>query len=289
MPKSAGKRKERAKNMMDVSVEMHDYALSTVTDPSLGHTLDTLCLTHLPDTPTKPVSKKGKIESLEDVVAMLSSISSLINERSDSLEKLVSNNAMKIEGLKKTVDFVSAEVKDMKVKVDHLASRLQLGEQRIETCETRLADMERYSRRWNLRLRGVPEKEKENIRDEVIRICEQTYPEGKGNLSFAIDTVHRLGKKQNEIGNKSVSRAVIVQFTSRIIRDAIWKAAKSSAYLKDNGMRFMEDLTPLDRERRKKLWPMVEEARAAGKAAYYVGARAFINGTEIRLPASAEK
>lgn len=28
----------------------------------------------------------------------------------------------------------------------------------------------------------------------------------------------------------------------------------------------MEDLTPLDRERRKKLWPMVEEARAAGKA-----------------------
>lgn len=221
MPKSAGKRKERAKNMMDVSVEMHDYALSTVTDPSLGHTLDTLCLTHLPDTPTKPVSKKGKIESLEDVVAMLSSISSLINERSDSLEKLVSNNAMKIEGLKKTVDFVSAEVKDMKVKVDHLASRLQLGEQRIETCETRLTDMERYSRRWNLRLRGVPEKQKENIRDEVIRICEQTYPEGKGNLSFAIDTVHRLGKKQNEIGNKSVSRAVIVQFTSRIIRDAI--------------------------------------------------------------------
>ncbi len=34
---------------------------------------------------------------------------------------------MKIEGLKKTVDFVSAEVKDVKVKVDHLASWLQLG------------------------------------------------------------------------------------------------------------------------------------------------------------------
>lgn len=112
------------------------------------------------------------------------------------------------------MDFVSAEVKAMKVKVDNLASRLQLGEQRIETCETRLADMERYSRRWNLRLRGVLEKEMENIRDEVIRICEQTYPEGKGKFSFAIDSVHRLGKKQNEIGNKSVPRAVILQFTS---------------------------------------------------------------------------
>lgn len=54
-------------------------------------------------------------------------------------------------------------------------------------------------------------------------------------------------------------------------------------------MRFMEDLTPLDRERRKKLWPIMEEARAAGKSAYYVGARAYIDGIEIRLPASAEK
>ncbi|KAL1251868.1 hypothetical protein QQF64_019664 [Cirrhinus molitorella] len=117
------------------------------------------------------------METLEDVVAMLSSISSLIDERSDSLEKLLSSNAVKIEGLKKTVGFVSAEV-----KVDQLTSRLKLGEQRIESCETRLSDLERYSRRWSLRLRGVPEKEKENIRDEVICVCEQTYPEGKGRF-----------------------------------------------------------------------------------------------------------
>ncbi|KAI2646113.1 LINE-1 retrotransposable element ORF1 protein [Labeo rohita] len=222
------------------------------------------------------------METLEDVVVMLSSISSLINRHSDSLEKLLSSNAMKIEGLKKTVEFVSSEVKDVKVKVDHLTSWLRLGEQRIETCETRLADLERYSRCWNLRLRGVPEKEKENIRDEVIRICEQTYPDGK--FSFAIDSVHRLGKKQNQIGSKPVPCAVIVLFTSHIIRDAVWKAAKSSAYLKDNGLRFREDLTPLDRERQKKLWLMVEEACTAGKAAYYVGAHTFINGIEIFCP-----
>ncbi|KAI2645811.1 Glutamate--cysteine ligase [Labeo rohita] len=131
MSKSVEKRKEWAKSLMDVSVDMHDYALSAVTDPGFGNTPDVLCSTHLPDTPTKPVSKKGKMETFEDVVVMLSSISSLINECSDSLEKLVSSNAMKIEGLKKTVDFVSAEVKDVKVKVDHLTSRLQLGEQQI--------------------------------------------------------------------------------------------------------------------------------------------------------------
>ncbi|KAI2644662.1 Manganese-binding lipoprotein MntA [Labeo rohita] len=183
---------------MDVSVDMHDYTLSAVTDPGFGNTLDALCSTHLPDTPTKPASKKGKMGTLKDVVTMLSSISLLINECSDYLEKL-------------------------------------------------------------------------------------------DKFSFAIDSVHRLGKKQNQIGSKSVPHAVIVQFTSLIVRDAVWKAAKSSVNLKDNRLRFMEDLTPLDRERRKKLWPMAEEARAAGKAAYYVGARAFINGIEISLPAYAEK
>ncbi|ROL52846.1 hypothetical protein DPX16_8409 [Anabarilius grahami] len=137
----------------------------------------------------------------------------------------------------------------MKVKVDHLASWLKHREQRIETCETWLADLERYSRRWNLRLRGLPEKKEKNIRDEVIRICEQTYPEGKGKLPFAIDSVHRLRKKQNQIGSKSAPRAVMVTFILRIIRNAVWKAAKSSAFLKINGMQFMEDLTPLDRER----------------------------------------
>ncbi|KAL1251810.1 hypothetical protein QQF64_019606 [Cirrhinus molitorella] len=102
MSKGAEKRKERAKSLMNVSVDMQDYALSDVTDPGFGNTLDALCSTHLPDSPTKPVSEKGKMETLEDVVAMLSSISSLIDERSDSLEKLLSSNAVKIEGLKKT-------------------------------------------------------------------------------------------------------------------------------------------------------------------------------------------
>ncbi|KAL0151686.1 hypothetical protein M9458_052985, partial [Cirrhinus mrigala] len=52
---------------MDVSVDMHNYTLSAVTDPGFGNTLDALCSTHLPDTPTKPASKKGKMEILEDV------------------------------------------------------------------------------------------------------------------------------------------------------------------------------------------------------------------------------
>ena len=46
-------------------------------------------------------------------------------------------------------------------------------------------------------------------------------------------------------------------------------------------LRFAEDLSQLVREARLKTWPMVKKARSEGKPAYYVGARAFINGKEI--------
>ncbi|KAM9444496.1 uncharacterized protein Hap1MRO34_025511 [Clarias gariepinus] len=74
-----------------------------------------------------------------------------------------------------------------------------------------------------------------------------------------------------------------MQFTSRVTRNALWKAAKKSQFLRDNNLRFVEDLTAPDWERRKSLWPRVKEARDARKAAYYIGARAFIEGVEIIL------
>lgn len=192
---------------------------------------------------------------------------------------MISANALKIEGLKKTVDFVCAEVQDLKTNVKDVDSRIKDQEHLTSTWETRISDLERYSRRWNLRLFGVPETFKEDIRSEVIRICSETYPEAKSKYHDVVDTVHRLGRR----GDNTKPCAVIMQFYSRVIRNALWKAAKNPQFLKDNKLRFAEDLTSLDRERRKSLWPRVREARAAGKMAYYVGAHAYIEGVEITL------
>lgn len=40
----------------------------------------------------------------------------------------------------------------------------------------------------------------------------------------------------------------------------------------------MEDFSAGDQERRRKLWPEVQKARAEGKTAFFVGGRAFIQG-----------
>ncbi|KAI2655596.1 Ribonuclease Y [Labeo rohita] len=144
-------------------------------------------------------------------------------------------------------------VQDLKKNVKDVDSRLKDQERLTSTWGMRISDLERYSRRWNLRLFGVPKTFKEDIRSKVIRICSETYPKAKNKYPDVVDTVHQLGRR----------------------------AAKKSQFLKDNNLRFAEDLTALDRERRKSLWPKVREARAAGKTAYHIGVRAFIEGAEI--------
>lgn len=98
-----------------------------------------------------------------------------------------------------------------------------------------------------------------------------------------IDTVHRLGQLKE---NNTRPRAVILQFTLRVYRDAVWKAAKNSTFLQSKKLRFAEDLSQAVRERRMQLWPLVAKAREEGKTAYFVGGRAFAGGTELTLRAT---
>ncbi|KAJ7998303.1 hypothetical protein DPEC_G00221300 [Dallia pectoralis] len=129
----------------------------------------------------------------------------------------------------------------------------------------------------NEKFYGVPEGEKENVRAEVINICQKVLPEERGKLPDTIDIAHRVGKRQED----SRPRGIIIRFIARRFRDAIWKAAKKNGFLQSKGLRFTEDLTIEDRENRQKLWPKVKKAREEGQAAYFVGGRGFINGVEI--------
>lgn len=195
--------------------------------------------------------------------------SNLINTRFNSLEKLINANTLKIEGLKNSIDFAFEEIKEVKKRVDVIENNTKKDGASILQLQERLIESERYFRRWNLKLYGVPETvTREDVKKETIRICQSVFPEGKQKLPDVIDTVHRLGKFKE---NASKPRGIILQFSSRIFRDAVWKSAKNSTFLKERHLHFTEDLCPMDRERRAILWPMVQAARREGKIAYYVG------------------
>jgi hypothetical protein len=195
---------------------------------------------------------------------------------------MVGVNTMVIEGLKKTVEVACGEINDVKTRVAKVEKNVERVEKNNNVYHRRLTDLEQYTRKWNLRLYGLPEVENEDVRGEAIRICQEVLPAEKNKVGDTIDVVHRLGKKQQQ--SDSRPRGIIILFTTRFYRDAVWKAARKNAFLQSHGMRFAEHLSPEDIERRNKLWPTIKIARSEGKAAYFVGGRGFINGSEIHIP-----
>ncbi|XDV39627.1 hypothetical protein PO909_008834 [Leuciscus waleckii] len=82
----------------------------------------------------------------EDIVQRFSVI---FNTRIDSLEKnverMISNNTLKIEGLKKTVDFACAEIREVKSKVTHIDDRVNVAEKKTSLLEQRITELENVS------------------------------------------------------------------------------------------------------------------------------------------------
>lgn len=285
MSYSGGKRKSTAKKMEELSVagasnalidNCHDY--SARDDTPKFSVISEEDFPSLPVTPEKPPVKRGKTEMANtDIV---STLSTLINARSDELKTLVQNNTAQITGLRGEMETVCRQMSEVKGKVSQLELSLEEEKKHVNMLELRITEMERYSRRWNLKLHGVAERvEDKGVRKEVIRICQALLPSDAERLPDVIDTVHRVGVKK-----PNATRGIIIQFSSRVHRAAVWAAAKNSSYLKENGLRFAEDLCKADRESRMKFWPLVSEARKAGKIAYFVGGRAFIERQEISLP-----
>lgn len=66
------------------------------------------------------------------------------------------------------------------------------------------------------------------VRQETTRICQAVLQEERTKLPEVTDIVHRLGSKRP---NNSKPSSIIMQFTLRVYRDAVWKAAKKSTYL----------------------------------------------------------
>ncbi|XP_064872087.1 zinc finger protein with KRAB and SCAN domains 7-like [Oncorhynchus nerka] len=177
---------------------------------------------------------------------------------------------MVIEGLKKTVEFACGEINDVKSRVAKVEKNVERVEKNNNVYNRRLNDLEQYTRKWNLRLYGLPELENEDVRGEAIRICQEVLPAENNKVGDTINVVHRLGKKQQQ--SDSRPRGIIILFTTRFYRDAVWKAAWKNAFLQSHGMRFAEHLSPEDIERRNKLWPRIKIARSEGKAAYFQAA-----------------
>lgn len=141
------------------------------------------------------------------------SLADLINSRSDALEKMMES--------------VRGEIKALDKKVTHIKGRLEGTESSALKTSSRVSELERHSRRWNLRLHGLKATREEDVRAQVISVCLAILPGEKTKPPDTIDVAHRVGRPRQD---NTKPPGVTMRFTARRFRDAVWKAAKKQLF-----------------------------------------------------------
>lgn len=142
-----------------------------------------------------------------------------------------------VTGMQKQIDVLKAENNSLKCKLD---------------------DQENYSRRNNLIIRGIPEGNWQNV-EEIVR---DFIGDMFRIFDIPLERLHRLGKY-----NPHRPRPIIVKFTFHKDREAIWDARMNLAHTK---FFLDEDFSPMVQSVRRKLFPVLAEAKRNGYKGHLV-------------------
>lgn len=125
-------------------------------------------------TPTKAHTSKKPKSQEEDITnaTLLQAITSLTarfdsqDEKLEGMANQMRNNSIMIAEISKAVEFNSAEIKDCKEKCNEMCKSVQSLTAAQNDLENRTSDLERYKRRWNLRINSMKEKSEEDARSD---------------------------------------------------------------------------------------------------------------------------
>ena len=111
---------------------------------------------------------------------------------------------------------VKSKLKLLEEEVLKSKKELEQVQQRLDGVEGSHDDLEQYTRKFNLVIHGIPEREDEDNVENVINLGKSL----KDNLTRGdIDIVHRLNIK-----NKTKIRRIIVRFSNYNAKSKLYKA-----------------------------------------------------------------
>ncbi len=121
------------------------------------------------NTPTKTSAKKQKGDESSQIsnAALLETLVArfdLQDGKLSSIERKSTENSLMMVNLTRLVEFNTAEIKDCKTKINLFDKQLASVSTSHADLMSRTSELERYKRRWNLRVIGMKEAASEDIR-----------------------------------------------------------------------------------------------------------------------------
>jgi hypothetical protein len=254
-----------------------------------------------PHMSTRPEWAHDLIQSVNQIQAELTKLNDIdrnvksINEKMSKLETKVIAVETKVIGLEESCNFLSnrhdSHEKDLKGSRDEIkklreecstlgGSCMQLDRDK-KKLESKVQDLEWRSMKENLMFFGIQEHASETGDcSEIIRDFCKTRLEMDNAQTMEIDRAHRIGRPR--VG---ATRPIVVKFHKYEIKERI----RSISYekrdaLKQANVNVREQWPKEMMERRRQLYPVMNEERAKGRATRMVRDKLYINNVEYIPP-----
>ena len=193
------------------------------------------------------------------------------------------------KALQRSLEDLQTEIEDVKAIVDDVSFKQEAANTSSECIECELKELHRphvklecHSRRGNMKLLEIKERENETNNDtelalrEFIRTKLKTLPVDEENIHF--DRVHRVTSRRSQSNGRSLQpRPIIVRLTE--FQDKFF--IKSIIKNLPRGTRFgiSDDFPKQVDELRKMLYPILKAAKFEKKASYFNVEKLIIDGT----------
>ncbi|XP_077865439.1 uncharacterized protein LOC144352006 [Saccoglossus kowalevskii] len=150
-------------------------------------------------------SIEDRLDSLCKTVDKLSSVQTTLCEVQKSVNSF-------FEEFKKEMNALRNENKSLR-------EQLITTERKLNGAQNEIESLQQYTRRNNLIIQGIPEKEDEITDDIVVQVAEAV---GVHVSEHDIDISHRLPRNREQATSN-----IIVRFTRRTVRNQLYKAKKN--------------------------------------------------------------
>ncbi len=195
--------------------------------------------------------------------------------KKDMVNKKISEEELEGE-VNKEKENQQKTISDLKEELNKVNKEKENQQKTISDLNKKLEEAERNTREWNIWLYGLKEEEPEDLKKRVFAICCCVAPKAAPDFDKHIDIVHRVGQKK-----EGKTRPIIMSFKERSTQELLLTTLYSSKYYRSSSLKFKDVLTAGDIDTRNRLWPRIEAARKEGKNAFFIGAKALIDGKKI--------
>lgn len=147
-----------------------------------------------------------------------------------------------------------------------------------DEMEEEFNDLERRTRSYNIRVRGVPAEKVDGRSDHRTTVAEilvqnKLIQLPEPDTVKLMEIAHPLGKAVNGKYN------LIAKFYARPLRNVVVKAAKQHRGQMQGAEKVTEDLTKRDRDRKTRAFPQMQRAYENGQRVKFHKGKLVIDGT----------